>query len=160
MLLALQFNDVNHVPVAATPPVRVTAVPRLHPDLIALSDLLSSSTPLEPALWRPLLGRGPRYESHGRAQIVRRMRPARRDRRPAVAAHPEGEPGSSSVRSDLVDASMRVTRGEAIWLVSVPDAVSVRTCRPPRALASRLRPMAASAHAASRHRGHSAHRRR
>jgi len=35
------------VPVAATPPVRVTAVPRLHPDLIALSDLLSSSTPLE-----------------------------------------------------------------------------------------------------------------
>jgi hypothetical protein len=35
------------VTVAATPPVRVTALPRLHPDLIALSDLLSSSTPPE-----------------------------------------------------------------------------------------------------------------
>ena len=41
---------------------------------------------------------------------------------------------------------MRVQRGEAIWFVSVLVAVSVRTCRPPRALASRLRPMAASAH--------------
>ena len=81
---------------ACKPALRSIGAARRHP-LIAICratrDHGKRSTrqtaPLESALWRHG-GRGPRYETHGRAQIVRRMRPARRDRRPAVAAHPEG----------------------------------------------------------------------